>query len=407
MAREPRKLRRVAEGVYERDGKYVVPIYRAELVPVLDEDGDPVYDKTGSLKTKRKAGRKWHQLPDGTTLKQAKAYKAEREAEKLRGEDTSSTETVREFADKWEMRFPHRKPSTVRHNLERVKAFVNDYGDSPLDAITKRMAHDWALAHPSNWAAVRAMYSDAKDMELVPANPFSNLRIAKGNGRKNIKILTADEINKLAATARQVHGEFGEHFADLILAAAWTGLRPGELFALIPERIDFERGVIHVEESADNKTGRVWSLKTEESDRVVAILPEAEGPLRRALEVRGPEEFVFQPPHARTRFYRDGKSAMRGVNFGYYWHPVRDAFTAKLPESHWLPRRVRDSGMKGKLVLYEMRHTFGTRLAQAGVQPPAIANQMGHKDGGALAMDVYCHLSDEDVQQQIRALFAA
>jgi hypothetical protein len=76
---------------------------------------------------------------------------------------------------------------------------------------------------------------------------------------------------------------------------------------------------------------------------------------------------------------------------------VRRAFARKLPEDHWLSHRIREQGQqKGQLDFYELRPFFGTAFAHppAGVRPASpyeIAQQMGHKDGGALATRVYIH----------------
>ena len=41
--------------------------------------------------------------------------------------------------------------------------------------------------------------------------------------------------------------------------------------------------------------------------------------------------------------------------------------------------------------MHTLRHFAGSFLAAAGVPPSDIAAQLGHKDGGALALRVYVH----------------
>jgi integrase len=415
VARERERPVRVAEGIYKRGGRYLVPIYH------------PPTAKGG------KGSRKWHTLPTGTTL--AGAKKAKRELEESKSESTAAkVETVGEFAGRWNEAFPGRKASTIRHNDERIKPFVRDFGARSLDSITPKEARLWVMggtapldlyetakdwdgaqesrgsltvpAHIANHPAVRALMGDAQRAGIVNGNPFSNMRIKQAAGRRNIEVLTAAEVDTLANTAKRVYGEFGDHFSDLILTAAWTGLRPGELFALIPERVDLEAGTLHVVESSDNKYRTLWEVKTEAgADREIVLLPKAHAALKRVLEVRAPGEFLFQPPRPTNRWHEHGKAAFGGEQFSYYWRPVRDAFTAQLPATHWLPARVAKNGINGKITLYEMRHAFGTRLAEQGVPAEDIARLMGHADGGVLAMRTYIHVSREHTADRVRKLF--
>src|SRR3954447_2257347 len=75
------------------------------------------------------------------------------------------------------------------------------------------------------------MFSDAVEDRLADENPFARLGLSVG-GREDIVVLTRDEVHELARVARAHHGGvFGEEFAALILWAAYTCMRPGEIFA--------------------------------------------------------------------------------------------------------------------------------------------------------------------------------
>jgi hypothetical protein len=75
---------------------------------------------------------------------------------------------------------------------------------------------------------------------------------------------------------------------------------------------------------------------------------------------------------------------MSQTNWTTYWHPVREAFTAQLPESHWLRRRIarcaqakanepdpkkRRRMSDGKLDFYELKHRAITDI----VTPAPVA----------------------------------
>lgn len=410
--------RRVAEGIYERNGSYLVPIY------VPGKDGE-------------KARKVWHgpgcagacSHVEIVDLSSARTAKRQLEESKRQG-GKRVTETCDAWAARWLTVFPRLQDSTNVHNAERVKSFARDFKGRALASVTKEEARVWILggeargdvakraakwggvvkgegsvtvpAHRSSLKEVRAMFNDAVKIELVDVNPFDNMGLATGRGRRDIQVLTTPELEQLLAIARKSHGTYGVHMAAMIEAAAWSGLRPGELFLLSFENhgkvnfVDFRAGEILVEWQSNSKTGKVSRPKNS-SARPVVLLPQAERALRslpqRPVE-RGP---MFLTKHGRPYTQR---------THHYYWDPVRKAFAAQMKPEHWLPRRIAEKGEAGNLDFYELRHFFGTALANppVGVRPATpyeIALQMGHKDGGELAMRVYIHVDQQEARQNL------
>lgn len=383
-----RQTKRAAEGIYRRGtGKAM-----RYLVPIVEPGG----------------GRKWHTLPAGTSLNDAKQFKRDREADKrrLRGK---KEQTVAEFAGTWVEKFPRPSDSTNRHNRDQVRPFARDFATTNMREVPRGKARDWALEHRASVPALRAMFNDAISVDVCEFNPFANLRLPGSPGRKNIQVLTLDELDLLVGCARSSLGSYGNHFADFILVQAWTGLRPGESFALIPERVDFDRHEIHVMEQAENKTGYLKPTKNK-LHRTIVMLPEAERALRRICEYREPQEFLMQPKNPRTRLHVPGpdgrvRAAFIGARLNFYWAPVRAAFMASLPATHWLHQRIREQGDNGQLDAYELRHLCGTQLAARGVSPYDGAEHFGHQDGGRLFMSTYTHPHAEDARSRIRGAF--
>jgi integrase len=371
--------------------------------------------------------------------------KAERAARKMKDEAEeqrdrerlgSAAETIRSFATRWPQNYTKRRSvRTLNHNSERIQALVRDFGERPLrDGISKVEARAWieggsvppsvrAAArnwhgakvlpggdievpeHTGNHLAVRAMFNDALKDDLIASNPFAALNVSEKPGRRGnaITILKQAELSLLVDTAYDLLGpSYGRHYGALLQVAAWTGLRPGELWALQIDdapgrnRVDLAAGEIHVDWQLrdDGTVGRPkWG-----SVRTVFILP----PARTALELAIGERKESGGPVFLTA---------RGLPFSnsgnvYYWHRVRLAFWNALPASRRSKLRRADGGPEpGKIPIdfdfYEMRHLFGTILAEMRQSPPAIADQMGHKDGGVLALNRYIHVRSESVRRDL------
>jgi hypothetical protein len=101
--------------------------------------------------------------------------------------------TVRDFADRWttDAIFERPKASTNLHNAERVKGFVDRYGDLPLTLVSDEVVAEWlALGKHGSVPALRAMFNDARSAKagrLIQSNPFAELGLkrSKGNAKKD------------------------------------------------------------------------------------------------------------------------------------------------------------------------------------------------------------------------------
>lgn len=393
---------------------------------------------------------------DYPTRREAKkaADDAKRAAEKLRDlqlKSPETEETVRSFATRYPEDYQGKRTiSTVEHQRDRLVAFIRDFGDRPLGSITPMEALAWSKGgivppqirktalkwhgakqvgdgdvevphHRSNFQVVVTMYNDAvrtfKPVDPTFSNPFADLKVERTLGRKGerITILSESELALLVDTCIDVFGEgYGRHFGALIEAQAWTGLRPGETWAtsispvLGTEKrvnyVDFDRGEIDVRWQVDKRNRRrPPKHKREGGGRTVYLLP----PARSAYE-RG----MIDPISGERR--KEGSvwltkrdlSPMTGRTLGYYWDKVRSVFWANLPDDRRSLIAERDGGPeRGKIAIdfdfYELRHYFGTQLHEMGEPPAVIANQMGHEDGGQLALRLYIHPRSETTKRDM------
>jgi integrase len=283
------------------------------------------------------------------------------------------SETVKSFAERWTQDFPRPRSSTNIHNSQQVKEFVSEHGALRLDQVTRDMARSWAQAHISQMPALRAMFNDALDSELVVGNPFARLGIARAQGRRNLKSewLTVADVEHLIATARQVHTKVkGDLVASMIQFAAYTGVRPGELWALTWDCINGDELEVRY---AFNSHTRELTLPKNGQARTVALVEQAQ----QALETvpRFADTDLVFPSGTGRQLY----SSM--------FHPMWDV--------------VRNVAGRPGMDFYELRHFCATHLIELGLSPADVAVQLGHTDGGALVMSTYSHPSERQARQRI------
>jgi integrase len=329
---------------------------------------------------KRPNGRWAVQLYDPATgrARQVGTYPTRKEAKAAEGTamasgTASGRETVGSFAARWLSVFPRPKESTNRHNAERVKRFADQHARRRIDSITASEARTWAVQHRSELPALRAMFGDARKLGLVTTNPFSALGL-EGPGKRQLRPewLTAEDVTRLAEVARSTHGEYGSMMAAMVTFAAYTGVRPGELFAV--EFGDLDGTTVHIRRAADSKTRTVTSPKN--------------GRARDIVFPRQARDAVAMMPrfHGQTQvFVAPQGGRLWAPHFSWLWSPVRAAFGR--PRMHF----------------YELRHFCATHLLSLGLAPWEVAVQLGHTDNGALVMSTYGHPSDIAARARILA----
>jgi integrase len=232
---------------------------------------------------------------------------------------------------------------------------------TPLSRLTPSNLAPW-------WKAVCAKYGPQRANHLLMlvrralkfaraagslvAEPTEELKRMKIK-RTRLNLITLEEFGKVIARIRS--RPFAAHrdtSADWVEWQTYTGLRPGEMRALLWSHLDEARGVLMVHGGAEGTKNR--------ESRPVPIIAEL---ARLVADMRG----------------RGG-----GEGLIFPQTPPREALTSACKALGFPHLRI-----------YDLRHLFATTCNAAGVDVPTFAKWLGHSDGGALAMRTYVHPHDE------------
>jgi integrase len=192
-----------------------------------------------------------------------------------------------------------------------------------------------------------------------------------------IQFLGPTELEQLLATSYPVDA-FGSIERPLYLTAAMTGLRQGELLGLRWRDIDF--GAKRIRVVSPYVRGQFSDPKSEGSGRSV---PMAE---RVADELRAMRE--------RSAYAADANLV--------FCHPE----SGNPLDRSKLVRRFKqalDRAEVPKITFHELRHTFGTRMAAAGVPLRTIQHWMGHADSKTTQIYAHYQPSEQEVELVERA----
>ncbi len=285
--------------------------------------------------------------------------------EKLPGEDHTFQEMMERYMEEHSR---PKKASSERDeaSLKRLSPF---FGSRLMAEITPQQINQYKnerrLAGASfscinrELALMKHAFNLAwKEWEWVIDNPVLRVSMEKEPPSRD-RWLTREEQKELLSVSPK-------WLRELILFAVETGLRRGEQLNLKWKNIDLNNKVLTV---LGTKTGEKRSIPlTRQALEVLAV--------RKSLdEQKLQSDLVFTYPGAQM------------VNI----YTLRTAFVTalekvKMEDLHW----------------HDLRHTFASRLAQAGVDPYTIQRLMGHKS--FTTTQRYAHHYVESLRRGISAL---
>ena len=284
--------------------------------------------------------------------------------ERLAGQN----KTFKDMVDKFLMEYA---PTVSRNMQTSYKTSLNHlipfFGETNLLSITSKMASRYKVlrkgegASPASVNRELSMLSTAfnlaiKEWEWVKENPVSKVKNDKENNEID-RWLERDE-------EKMILDNSPEWLRDMILFAVNTGLRQGELLLLTWSRVNLLRKTILITET---KNGKPKTL-----------------PLNKfALDVLNNRSKVRSIKGDLVFFDQSGKKI----------HPnnLRASFYIVL-------RKVGIEDFRW----HDLRHTFATRLAQAGKDLYKISKLLGHKD--ITMTQRYAHHCPESLRDAVEAL---
>lgn len=281
-----------------------------------------------------------------------------------------SEETCASFVERWITEWERPAPATRRLYEAAARKFAEHFGPTPLGEVERLSARTWALSVPRSTARViGTMFEDARNVGLVEANPFANLRLPLTEKPPEIKPPTMEEYRALL-DACPILGGYAKEFRAMIQFAAWTGVRQGELFGLQWQDIGEDTIQVRRSRKFDGTIGRPKNGR----EREIMLLP----PARVLEEVpRRPDPFIFHSPR--------GNPLLRGTH-AWSWQKVKASAGV---DCRW----------------HDLRHACATWLLELGLSHFDVSIQLGHTDGGALVMARYGHPSVDAAKRRLLAAF--
>jgi integrase len=215
--------------------------------------------------------------------------------------------------------------NTVNHELRMLRAFLNKLVD-------------WKLLHESPCAKVK------------------DIRVAD----ETRAFLNTDQLNKLL---KYLEGSF---LHDIVLFAAMTGMRRGEIVNLSWNDVDMERKVIVVRSSGSYQTKAGKSRTIPMNSTVLQLLA--------------------GNPHTSKYVFTGKRGDRLNGNF------VRGRLKAA----------TKALGLDSRLHFHSLRHTFASLLVQRGISLYHVQKLLGHSS--PRVTEIYAHIGTSELSSSVEKL---
>lgn len=306
----------------------------------------------------------------------AERYLVSLESDKLRGryaDPRLGRTRVADWLPEWQATRSNLSPATrLRDDASIRNHVIPALGAMPIGQIQPIHVGQWVASLKDQGlapATTRKAYqlfaaamAAAVDNGLIPVSPCRKVELPQIE-TPEMRFLEPEEIKLLAEA-------IDERYRAMVLTAAYSGLRFGELCALRVDRLDALRRMIRVEESlAEVRSRFIFKApKSEASRRTVSIPGFLVGELAQHL--------AMYPDSSGLLFTAHAGGPIRRTNFR---------------RRIWKPAVA--SSVGEPCTFHDLRHTHAALLIAQGEHPKVIQARLGHASIKT-TLDTYGHLFD-------------
>ena len=256
-------------------------------------------------------------------------------------------------------------------SLLRIHVLPN-FGDMPLQSIQPAHVREWIAELETKGLApttiskvyqvLHRAFTVAVTEDRIGRTPCRGVVLSTNRSAER-RYLSAEEVNELSA-------KVDPRFTALVLTAAYTGARFGELAALRVKHFDPLRRTLRIEETLTEVSGHVefGPTKTRASRRKVTV-----------------PRFLVEEIVAHMKAFPDPSQLMFTAPEG---GPLRRTnFRRRI----WLP--AVEASVGPPCTFHDLRHTHAALLIAEGAHSKVIQERLGH-GSIRVTLDTYGHLFD-------------
>lgn len=286
------------------------------------------------------------------------------------------------------------RPNTHRNYRERYlrnidpvigKMKLKDVKPFACQQIMNRMAEQGYTSSTIYQARIALfnMFDYAVQNDVIIKNPCN--KTVKANIGKEVskkEALTIEQQKKF------LYGIKGNAYENQYAFLLQTGLRTGEMVGLRWSDIDFEKRILHVNQTMEYRYNvgkwRVGPPKGQAGYRSVPLTDEAIETLRRQK-------------------MKNAMCKVLPIEWKDYIFLCRKGTPVKNSTYDTMLQKMCDRICIPRFSMHVLRHTFATRCIEAGMKPKTLQTILGHSNIG-ITMNRYVHTTEDEKRREMMSI---
>ena len=290
-----------------------------------------------------------------------------------KAESNKPSYTLREWFDEWLNTY---KVGRVRQAtitaFERAFKNFRSLHETPISEITSLMLSKTINGMSTGGMKIavnnlaQQMFTVAFNNRLIEVNPTSNFTKPKRVPKSEKKALNQEQEKIFISACLK---DLDKH--EPLLICVLQGVRKGEMLAIKPNDLCFEKNTLRIDESYDEQHPNDLETKNRDSKRIMPMFSQTREILLRHKD-KDPNERIYKNYRSITLNNR----------------------LAKLCLDNDLPR----------ITIHELRHTFITRCHNLNIDELVVQSWVGHAKGSAMTKAIYTHINDDAERNYIEKM---
>ena len=253
--------------------------------------------------------------------------------------------------------------------VKKLQAYISKRTGRPLAPKTIKHHRD----------CLRALFNHAIYLEIIDKNPADHIKLDPVPNQVKGRYYEPEDVDRLLSTLES-EGDY-KYYVFFVLQL-YTGCRPSEMYGLTWDKVDFDRGIITIDQALVKSKSAGYVIKSTKAHDVRTKPTPAyiEVMLKKLKSISlGVTDYVFTNPdgdHLGERAFRE--------------------YLRRFCDRHGLPY----------IPPYGIRHTTGTLLAARGIPIVNVAKQLGHASPQTTTKYIHATKSVDEEAENILAEIA-
>ena len=262
-------------------------------------------------------------------------------------------------------------------DIEEAKQYIKQYAQNSIDKA---------------WRLLNKTFKIAISRRKIIFNPMDDETLKKpisSKETKKVEALTISEENKLKKILNTTEKE--HKYRNIVLLQLYTGMRIGEVLARSKDDVDLNASTLNIHNTLTKDIkGKV-------------ILGKHTKTYNKRTNIDNGKRTITMNEEVKRIIKEQLDSKIANIHKLLFWDYENNTFVSYYEINSWLKRiNAKYKISKLDLSTHVLRHTYITRLREAGVDMKIIQYLVGHVEGSSITDDIYTSLSKEFIENELK-----